>query len=800
MEGYSSKRPEGISNHERRLLLVQLASATAIFLTLHVLFVFWRPDYLWGVDFLAYTHVWVQSLFAVLSVLLFFPKFRLQVRAVARYLPFALWSGCGRVWVTRTFILPVALISFIAFSSAIHLLGDGYLLINELTSKTGQEPFRAPLSFALINGLHQAGQALWQSAENTYRVYSYASGVLYLLTAFAAATTVGKSPVEKSIVLAFLITPGYMQIFFGYVENYPLCFPVLLLYIVLGLKTENDRMPLYIPAIVLGFLLGLHRAFGVFAPSILVLAYRQYRDRSKVDPILNNALTTMAALCCVPLTTGLVLGFSGVGVGEYVSMTREREFLPLLEETGIHAQYRMFSLPHLLDYSNLILLSTPVAGGAAVLFTRKLIWRQPFVSVSTAVPLVFAFLANPGIGTFRDWDIFSLPAVPLTVLTVMALLTRIREPNQLFHGAFLLCGAAVLHTFSWVSINANAGAAEARFVQLADGLRGEAGVYAWVGVGNIQRQERRYESAVHAYKRALDASPGDPNRWLHVGAVYREMGRSDAAIEYFKKAQELRPGLAIPYMNLGAAYSDLGQFDTAINYAKKAIALNPNLAAGHLNLGAMYRKTGQVEKAIKHLERASRLRPQDALIHEHLAECYVDAGQNEKAIRRLEIANTLRPRQTRTLVNLGVAYGRVGQNAKAIELLKQAIAIRPDLAAAYANLGLIYKYQDRYEHAIEQFEKALELQGDQANAMAYLNIGDTYYQIREYDEAIPYFQKAIQLNPDDANAHLLLGLSYRALNLGHPAGIYLKKTLEIEPDHPQAAQIRLWLERASEQR
>ena len=78
-----------------------------------------------------------------------------------------------------------------------------------------------------------------------------------------------------------------------------------------------------------------------------------------------------------------------------------------------------------------------------------------------------------------------------------------------------------------------------------------------------------------------------------------------------------------------------------------------------------------------------------------------------------------------------------------------------------------------------------------------MNIGDTYYDMGEHEKAVPYFQKAIQINPNHANAHLLLGLSYRALNRGEEARAqFVKKTLQLEPRyHPHAVQIKQWLER-----
>ena len=513
----------------------------------------------------------------------------------------------------------------------------------------------------------------------------------------------------------------------------------------------------------------------------------------------------MAALCCVPLSATLFLELSGVGYEAYTSRMGGSNLLPLFGEPGFQAQYPVFSFAHLFDFLNQQLLAAPAACMAFFLFRKTHLSRQVFLATCGAVPLLFTFVANPGIGAVRDWDIFSLPALPLTLLASAALLDRIRDREALYHVAFLLCGAAALHTCLWVVLNSNAGMAEARFVHLNDRLTGSASVNSWVAVGNIQRQEGRYASALHAYKRALDSDPENPNRWLLVGAVYREMGHSTDSIEYYKEAVNLRPDLALPYMNLGAAYSDIGQFDKAIEYTRKAIALQPDLAKAHMNLGAVYQKTGQLAKSIEPLQKAVVLQPKNAATHGHLGMAYRRAGQHARAILHLEKANSLRPRHTRTLVDLALACSDAGQNDRAIELLKEAVAIQPEHAAAHANLGavygiigrydtgiqyleralelqpdharahrnlgLIHRARGRYPEAIEHLEKALELQGGQANAMAYLNIGDTYYDMGEHEKAIPHFQKAVQLDPNNANAHLLLGLAYRALKRGEEARV-----------------------------
>ncbi len=494
---------------------------------------------MWGLDFLVYMPLTVRGIFILLAILLFIPGFRRQIGSWVDAFPIALWDGGRRVWVTRTLAVLLAFAAFIALSSARHFLGDGYYLIKELDAVTWKEPHRAPLTYAAIRALHHAGNSLWQTAENTHRVYSYVAGVLYVVLVFPVAGTFGKNKLEKSIVLAFLLTTGYMQLFFGYVENYALYMPGLLLYLLAGLRTLQHRLPLFVPALLLGMLLALHQAFAVFGPSLLYLAYRVYHHRQDIVRPWKNAAVTVAALCCAPLSMALFLALSGVGFEAYAGRMGGRNFLPIFAQPGIEVQYRIFSISHVLHYLNQQLLAAPAACIALFLVWREDLRRQPFLAICTVVSLLFTFIANPESGAARDWDIFSLPALPLTLWAASAFLNRMPDRPQLFHGAFLLCGSAVLHTLLWIALNANPVAAEARFVHVLGRVTGYGAIGGWLTLGNYYRQQDNIPAAVQAYKRSRDANPTDPNRWLSVGVIFRKMGRTQDAIQHFQKAVEL---------------------------------------------------------------------------------------------------------------------------------------------------------------------------------------------------------------------------------------------------------------------
>ena len=654
------------------------AIVAGVFLGLHVVPLFWRPDALWGVDFLFYLPTSVRALFVLFAVLLFIPGFRRQIRACMRPLPLVIWGEGRSVRITRILILLIALAAFVSLSSARHFLGDGYHVLEKLDAADWHDAYRAPFTYAVLGALHRLGSVLWESAENTYRVYSYVSGILYVLLCFPVAAALGKNALGRSIVLVFLLTAGYIQQFFGYVENYALYLPVLLLYLFLGQRTREARVPLFAPALVMGVMLALHKSLAVFGPSLFYLAYLDYRrERGSIQPWKNLA-NILAALCCVLLTKVVFLRICGIGFEAYFTGMSGADVLPVFAEPGYYAQYRIFSLEHLVDFINLQLISAPAACMAVFIGRKRLLGRHTFLAICTAIPLFFTFIAKANLGAFRDWDILSLPALPLTLWAATMLLERIRDGEKLFHIAFLICGATALHTSLWIGVNAGAEPAEARFTRQLGRLTGHASATGWVTLGNLHRQQENPSAALEAYKRSLDADPTNSNRWLSVGVAYRKMGQSEKAIEYFSKAVNLRPDHAVPYMNLAAVYYDVGQFANAVEHLKQAIELQPDLADAQMNLGTVYGRIGQYTKAVEHLEKALGLQASAGALQTHLY--------------------------------LGDTYYFMEEYEKAIPHYQQAIQLAPNHANAHMLLGMSYRELNRGDLARIHFEKTLELE------------------------------------------------------------------------------------------
>jgi hypothetical protein len=240
------------------------------FLGLRVLLTCWRPFPFWGADHLAYYDVLSRSAFLVAGVVLLFHQSRefliVGLRGLWDYLGH---SSCGK-WVAHLGLVVVGTGLFIYFKASTPLLGDGQLYLTELETVPGWDRVdNAPLSFSLLRCLHSLGA----SPNLTFQIYSYAGGALFLMLSVPAARTLGENRVSQFVVLGFLVTGGFLQLFFGYVENYAILLPGVLFFVLCCFRCLEGGLPLWVAAGVLGCIIPLHFSLGSFAPCLLVLAW-----------------------------------------------------------------------------------------------------------------------------------------------------------------------------------------------------------------------------------------------------------------------------------------------------------------------------------------------------------------------------------------------------------------------------------------------------------------------------------------------------------------------------------------------
>jgi len=90
---------------------------------------------------------------------------------------------------------------------------------------------------------------------------------------------------------------------------------------------------------------------------------------------------------------------------------------------------------------------------------------------------------------------------------------------------------------------------------------------------------------------------------------------------------------------------------------------------------------------------------------------------------------------------------------QAIASYEKAIKLAPKAAAAYNMLGMAYRFKynqlrnpELKEKEIAAFKQAIEV--DPKFWVAMINLGATYYYAGEKEKAAPWLKKALELNPE----------------------------------------------------
>jgi len=127
-------------------------------------------------------------------------------------------------------------------------------------------------------------------------------------------------------------------------------------------------------------------------------------------------------------------------------------------------------------------------------------------------------------------------------------------------------------------------------------------------------------------------------------------------------------------------------------------------------------------------------------------------------------------------------------------LLAAILGCGGDNADKYIQEGFVYFQQQKYDEAIASYEKAIK--AEPRAAAAYNMIGMAYRfkynklgvpEFRQKEMAA--FQKAVEIDPKNWVAMINLATDYYADGEKGKSAALFKKALELNPNHPEKAEI-----------
>ncbi len=354
-----------------------------------------------------------------------------------------------------TLALVLSALGFVLFTSAVAILGDGQLWVNNV--EMGAYNFtatRAPLTMLLHHELYRLLHPLTGiSGERTFSLVAVLCGLVtlsaWLYLARALKTGVG-------MTLLFGFSWGGIALFFGYVEAYTVVVAATSWTIVLAYLSVRRGRFSWLP-VALGLLAPLLNFLAVvFLPALAAYLYWGLRGR-ELNP--RRVLNLSAAVMAVAAACYFILGWQrGTNV-----------LLPLFATTDTPGA--LFTWRQWTDLCNTtaFVCGPLLALFALALCTPRSAARNTLLSLlllTLLFPVAALVIHNPQLGMARDWDISAalfvlVPILAIIFWTELALSPAARRSVQILCILWL-----ALVTAPWIRVQNSNSLALRRFMDL----------------------------------------------------------------------------------------------------------------------------------------------------------------------------------------------------------------------------------------------------------------------------------------------------------------------------------------------
>lgn len=642
--------------------IILLALAVCFLRLIAILF----PDArLWGINHLLFLPGWFSIVYGLLAI-----------AAIARFVsPFRRWAGraftavadnvvsAPRYPIWAVIVLSAGVLFWI-FRMPTHFLGDGCEVIQNLSTPSmalHKWTEQGAIAFVALIAriLPLAGEQL---GEYAYAFVSVGSGVITIFFFLGIAYESSKDAAMRLFAFVLLIGSGWLLLFFGYAENYPILWPFAAGYIYFSLRYLAGKSSLLRPTLCLAAAIALHLMAAVFLLSYPILLvgrgvgariYQKHKTACKTAASL--ALVVAVALFAFKCQTALEFRL---------------RFLPLIHGWPKNPSYAVLSLSHLGDILNFFFLTVPLWPAMVVMAVgkRHRAAADPvgrFLAMFSIGGLIFLLLVDPKLGLPRDWDLFALTAFGPMLYFIHRSHGFLSSHKTILPG---LLGCAILAAAPYIAANLNESAsvkyassllrldppvAKSGMVQMAayyhaegksaraDSLSLALGrqfpeigllrkAHELVADGRLDEAQRivntltridpysgelyylrgmialgqdDYAAAVEDFEQLARLSPYDFAVYVNLGGAYAAMGRDDRAMANFYRAYALNPESPDVLDELAMAFLRRKIYDSALFYGGKALAVDSRSLIGALAVGLAAAEMGDTARAIFNLTR-----------------------------------------------------------------------------------------------------------------------------------------------------------------------------------------------------
>ena len=571
---------------------------------------FYPLESLWGFNHLHYLPVyyWIISAFIFLFVIvILFTKFKFDFEKLSGQIDRFFW---GTNHYKRVLFVCICTLMFYLFRVETFLLGDGYTLLSTFgQGESFIHKWSQPGSILLIRFVQRVlGGYSEQTATLAFQILSFLSGGLFLYYVIAVIEILTENVIKRLLLLATLFFSGSLLLYFGYVEFYAMSWACAAMFVFYSLKSLSEKKYIWFSVFVFLIMILVHIQAIYFIGGLCYILL--YHIKSPILKKTGVMLFALAASAGVFLLIWLY----------HTKIEFEVLILPLLQGRPVAPHFTIFSVPHLIEICNLVLLIAPgsfILVGLSVFAGkfRKLQSQNLFLLYTSLGSLLFLVLYGAAITMGRDWDIMSLTCfTPLLLICSQfdsGILQKYLKPVI----AYIL--VTMIISASFISVGVSKEATEKRFYRLLN----ENNRSGWVIYANYflsEGNEAKYQSILNEMNELFPEYIE-----LQRGYSYLEQGRIQSAKEIAESLvtkDNYQPDF---HQLLANVFEAEGNYTMADSHFQIAHSLHPYQSTLKNEIGQLYLKQKRYAEAILILQEARSLSPDKTFIGESLALAYI---------------------------------------------------------------------------------------------------------------------------------------------------------------------------------
>ena len=611
-------------------------SSLVFYLTLLVYFIasFFTGLRTWGIDFWGYYPLWVRicllGICIIMSVLGYYKLFKYNEEIHEdRFSPNTfLWFSIGLVIISG--------LTFYFFRIKTHFLGDGYMIISLLADEVplikGREIGEAIIHVWFKNLFGLKGT---DGAEISYQSLSIVAGIIFVISTLWFSHKYYDTFKYRIILTLGTLSGGYMLLFFGYVENYSFFVLSVSSFIYVSVLVLNRKISKYwvIPA------LGLAIFFHIFGVILIPGAIYAMTAGSH----LGNRIKSISRPTLYLIGTLLVVGFCSLFFYFYSNYSFFYfAVIPILSNRFTAEGYTMLSINHLIDIFNLLIIMLPGIGLLVLFlisyFKERKKWNRDLILliILSLSGLGAILIFDPKLGMPRDWDLFSLTGIPLTLLLFDLIIMKIKLGKKEF---FVV--AVLIIILGFQSIGARLGIintpalAEQQFKNYLF-LDHSKGRNAWLVL--INYYEDKGDTLAENSTREEWKEKYPEKKIFGDAQILFESNKLDSSKILLEQVIAIDATFFDAWHFLGEYFLRRRIYDSAIYYTNIALGLNPFYTQSYNNLGMIYLYKGNYKEAEKYFLNALKFEPEKIQIAFNLAMVYKNTRNRELYEKYFKIA------------------------------------------------------------------------------------------------------------------------------------------------------------------